>query len=112
MTARLAADTASSLMWHARHGADVEEAAVQADLLRCVAGNPFRVTAFDPAWRTSAVVGVAEAAYEAKAWDRLPILADALQDAGCEAEALLSHLRSGGPRCRGCWVLDLLLGKQ
>jgi hypothetical protein len=82
-----------------------------APLLRCVVGNPFRPVAADPAWRTSTVVALAEAVYADRAWDRLPILADALEDAGCTDPAVLGHLRGPGPHARGCWAVDLLLGK-
>ena len=66
---------------------------------------------FDPAWRTAAVLAIAAACYAARAFDRLPVLADALEDAGCDAPELLAHLRGPGPHARGCWVLDVVLGK-
>jgi hypothetical protein len=84
----------------------------QADLLRDVFGNPFRRVAVDPAWLTSTVVALARGIYAEKAFDRLPILADALMDAGCDHAAVLGHCRSDGPHVRGCWVVDLLLGKS
>jgi hypothetical protein len=76
-----------------------------------VAGNPFRPPAFDPGWRTAAVVAIAEGVYEERAFDRLPILADALQDAGCDSDDILDHCRGPGPHVRGCWAVDLVLGK-
>ena len=82
-----------------------------ANRLRCVFGNPFRPTAFDPTWRTPTVVAIAAGAYADRAFDRLPILADALEDAGCDAAELLAHLRGPGPHARGCWALDAVLGK-
>jgi hypothetical protein len=84
----------------------------QAEILRCVAGNPFRRSRFDPAWHTSDVRAIAAGVYADAAFDRLPILADAFQDAGCTAARLLAHLRSGGPHARGCWAVDLVLGKS
>jgi hypothetical protein len=51
------------------------------------------------------------AIYEERAFDRLPILGDALEEAGCDNPAILSHCRDGGDNVRGCWVLDLLLGQ-
>jgi hypothetical protein len=84
----------------------------QAALLRCVAGYPFLPAALDPAWRTSDVVSLAAGIYAERAFDRLPILADALMDAGCCADNFQSHLRSPGPHVRGCWVVDLILGKS
>lgn len=103
------------------------EFAAQAPLLRCIVGNPFRPAAIEPAWLTSTVLALAHGIYEERAFDRTPILADALQDAGCENELVLAHLRhdgrgdrgepmGGSPlttavHARGCWVVDLLLGK-
>ena len=74
-------------------------------------GNPFRPVAFDPAWRTSTAVELARQMYEAREFSAMPILADALQDAGCENADVLGHCRGPGPHVRGCWVVDLLLGK-
>jgi hypothetical protein len=81
-------------------------------LLRDLFVDPFRPVAFDPRWRTADVVGMARGIYEERAFDRLPILADALMDAGCEDAAILGHCRSTGPHVRGCWVVDLVLGKE
>ncbi|QDU18833.1 hypothetical protein ETAA1_07290 [Urbifossiella limnaea] len=87
------------------------ETAEQVRLLRDIFGNPFHPVALDPAWRTEAVVGLARGAYEDRAFDRLPVLADALEDAGCADGAVLAHCRGPGPHVRGCWVVDLVLGK-
>lgn len=84
---------------------------VLCDLLRCVFGNPFRKPAFPKAWRTETVIALATGIYEGRAFDRLPILADALEEAGCDDPAMLTHLRDTGPHTRGCWVLDLALGR-
>jgi hypothetical protein len=65
----------------------------------------------NPAWLTSTVVSLAAGIYADRAFDRLPILADALQDAGCASADVLEHCRGPGPHVRGCWVVDLLLGK-
>ena len=81
-------------------------------LIQCILGNPFRPVAFDPAWLTSTSRGIAHSIYDDRAFDRLPILADALQDAGCENDDILSHCRGAGPHVRGCWVVDLVLGKE
>ena len=83
-----------------------------ADVIRCLFGNPFRPVTFDPRWRTSDVVGLARAIYDDKAFERMPILADALMDAGCEEEQIIAHCRGDGPHVRGCWVVDLVLGKE
>jgi hypothetical protein len=77
-----------------------------------VFGNPFRPVTFDPRWRTSDVLGLARAIYEDRAFDRLPILADALMDTGCADEQILDHCRGDGSHVRGCWVVDLVLGKE
>lgn len=77
---------------------------------RDIFGNPFRPVAFDPAWLTSTVIALAAGIYEDKAFDRMPILADALQDAGCDSTDILNHCRGSGPHVRGCWVVDLILG--
>ena len=81
------------------------------DLFRCVFGNPFRPIAFDPAWRTSTVLGLASSIYESHSFHNLPVLADALEDAGCTDESLLGHLRGGGVHVRGCFALDFCLNK-
>jgi hypothetical protein len=90
----------------------VQETAAHADLLRDVVGNPFRPVTFDPSWLTSTVRILAEGIYSEKAFDRLPILADALQDAGCGNDDILTHCRGKGPHVRGCWVVDAVLNKE
>jgi hypothetical protein len=76
-------------------------------------GNPFRRVAFDPNWRTATAVGLAQTMYDARDFNAMPILADALQDAGCEDAAILGHCRdANGVHVRGCWVVDLVLGKS
>src|SRR5207248_912805 len=62
-----------------------------ASLIHDVLGNPFRPVTLDPLWRTSTVLALAEGVYADRAFDRLPILADALQDAGCDNEDILAH---------------------
>ena len=89
-----------------------EEASRQVDLLRDIFGNPFRPVAFDPAWRTDTALILARQMYESRDFSLMPILADALQDADCESDDMLNHCRSDGPHVRGCWVVDLVLGKQ
>jgi hypothetical protein len=83
----------------------------QVGLVRCIFGNPFRPVAGDPAWRTTSVVGLAETIYSALAFDRLPLLADALEEAGCDHPDVLAHCRLPGPHARGCWVVDRVIGK-
>ena len=89
------------------------EFAVRANILRDIFGNPFRPVAFNPAWHTSDVLLLAQGIYDDRAFDRMPILADALQDAGCDNEDVLNHCREvNATHVRGCWVVDLVLGKQ
>lgn len=83
-----------------------------AALVREIFGNPFRSIKPDPEWRTSTVVALARGLYENRDFSPMPLLADALQDAGCENEDILNHCRSAGPHVRGCWVVDLVLGKE
>lgn len=89
---------------------DVEQAA-QADLLRDIFGNPFRPAVIDPTWLPSNVVALARTIYEERAFDRMPELADGLDAAGCHDAEILGHCRQAGPHVRGCWVVDLILGK-
>jgi hypothetical protein len=104
-----------------RHrGSPDQEKPAQADLLRCVFGLiPFRPAAVDPALLTPTVLALAQAAYDERLLPsgelervRLAVLADALQDAGCDDPDILSHCRDDGPHVRGCWVIDLVLGKS
>jgi hypothetical protein len=88
------------------------EARIQTNLLRDIFKNPALFVEFDPRWRTSDVVGLARAIYDDRAFERMPILADALMDAGCEHEEIIGHCRGAGPHVRGCWVVDLILGKE
>jgi hypothetical protein len=64
------------------------------------------------AWSDGTVRRIAQGIYEERAFDRLPILHDALLDPGCDDEAILAHCRGPGPHVRGCWVVDLILGKS
>jgi hypothetical protein len=87
----------------------------QANLLRDIFGNPFRPVVVDPrraAWNNGLVLKLARTTYDDRAFDRLPVLADALEDAGCSDAQLLGHLRGSGPHVRGCWALDLILAKE
>jgi hypothetical protein len=92
------------------------ERAAQASLVRDIFGNPFRPRpTINPGWLTwndGTVVRVAQAIYDDRAFERMPILADALEDASCDDADILNHCRSGVEHVRGCWVVDLLLGKE
>jgi hypothetical protein len=84
----------------------------QAAVIRCIFGNPFRPITRVPSWLTSSVCALARGIYDDRAFDYLPILADALEDAGCTVTELLAHCRLAGPHARGCWAVDLILGKE
>src|SRR5262245_26472447 len=92
----------------ALQGASKEERAAQAELIRDIVGNPFRTVTIDRRWRTSNVVDLARTIYDERAFERLPILADALMDAGCNDGDILDHCRRDGVHVRGCWVVDRL----
>jgi hypothetical protein len=81
-------------------------------LFRDIILHPCRLTKVDPAWQTGTVTALAQAIYTDRAFDRMPILADGLEDAGCTDTAILKHCRGSGPHTRGCWVVDLLFGKE
>lgn len=83
-----------------------------ANLLRDLFGNPFRSVEIHPCWKTPLLEVMAGTAYRDRDFASLPILADALEDAGCTDSEVLHHLRGPGPHVRGCWVLDLILGKK
>lgn len=90
----------------------VAERATQMGLLRDVAGNPFRPTPFDARWRSADVLAPVLAEYEERAFDRLPLLAEALMDAGCDGKTILARCRTAGPHRRRCWVEDRVQGEQ
>ncbi|HTU92042.1 MAG TPA: hypothetical protein VMF69_18305 [Gemmataceae bacterium] len=92
---------------------DLQQA--QAMFLRDIIGSPFCPVAISPAWLTwndGTVQKIAQAIYNDRAYDRLPILADALEEAGCTNADILNHCRQPGEHMRGCWVVDLILGKE
>ncbi|MBN9122481.1 MAG: hypothetical protein J0I06_25610 [Planctomycetes bacterium] len=79
--------------------------------MRCVFGTPFRAVDFDPEWRTLDVLALARGVYDDRAFNRMTILADALEDVGCTSAAVLAHCRDvHASHARGCWALDLILG--
>jgi hypothetical protein len=82
------------------------------NLLRDIFGNPFRAVSVDAGWLTANVVSVARKLYESRDFAAMPILADALQVAGCKNAHVLNHCRSDSPHCRGCWVINAVLGKS
>jgi hypothetical protein len=81
-------------------------------LIRDIFGNPFRPVTLNPNWLSPTVQNLAMSIYTEREFDRMPILADALEDAGCTNDDILDHCRTGQDHVRGCWVLDLVLGKE
>ena len=96
--------------WWREYGA---ERAAQTALINDIFGNPFRPVAFSPDWRTDTALSLARQMYESRDFSAMPILADALQDAGCDSDDILNHCRDAAQvHVRGCWVVDLVLGKE
>jgi hypothetical protein len=94
---------------------DRKEKRTEAELLRHIVGNPFHQVSVDSrwcAWNDGTVPKLTQSIYADQGFDRLPILADALEDAGCDNADILAHCRGPGPHVRGCWVVDLILGKS
>jgi hypothetical protein len=83
----------------------------QAALLRDIISNPRQQARIDPHCQTPTLVNLARLAYDERTFDLLPILADALEEAGCADMSILDHCRQGGDHVRGCWVVDLLLAR-
>jgi hypothetical protein len=97
--------------WKNSRQAFVEDMDRHSHALHDIFDYLFLDVVFDPRWRSGEVSRVAAALYEGRKFDELPVLADALEDAGCAEATLLDHLRGPGPHVRGCWALDLILGK-
>jgi hypothetical protein len=90
------------------------ETKAQADLLREILGNPFRLVSIDASWlhwKGDTVPRMAQSIYDDRSFDQMPSLADVLEEAGCTSAELLLHCRSPGEHVRGCWFLDLVLRK-
>jgi hypothetical protein len=102
--------------WDRGYGGEQQVACA---LARDVFGNPFRPVTLEPAWLTASVIGLTQAAYEERRLPegtldqtRLAVLADALEEGGCDNHYILTHCRQPTVHVRGCWVVDLLLGKS
>jgi hypothetical protein len=110
---KTAADQAPA--WEARAAAERAEKAYQAALLRELLGNPFRPVRVESSWLRWLNGPLRKAflsVYRQGRFEELPVLADALEDAGCVSAELLGHLRAPGEHVRGCWALDLLLRRE
>jgi hypothetical protein len=119
LTGKTVLTAAIQTSWHASYlvgGATLhseQERIAQGALLRDIVGNPFRPVVFSRKWRTDTVLALSRQMYESRDFGAMPILADALQDAGCDSEDILLHCRDATlAHVRGCWVVDLVLGKQ
>jgi hypothetical protein len=115
--AKMDADAAAYAAWREVGSSPAPD--TQVGLLRDVFGNPFRPATIAPTWQTPTVVTLSQAAYDNRTLPagtldpaRLAVLADALEEADCTDGDLLGHLRGPGPHVRGCWAVDLLLGKE
>lgn len=98
--------------YHLQTSGQTKEQLHQVSLIRDIIGNPFRRVSVDSSWLTTTVVALGQSIYEDGAFDRFPVLADALEEAGCTNADVLGHCRASGPHVRGCWAVDLLLGKE
>jgi hypothetical protein len=109
------ATCATEAAWRGWSNRTVErERQAQVALLRDIVENPYRPGWAEGEWLTwngSTVPRLAQGIYEERTFERLPILADALEEAGCQDQNILGHCRSGGEHVRGCWIVDLILGK-
>jgi hypothetical protein len=107
-----ATGSSQAAAWNAALAAAARD---QAALVREIFGNPFRPAKVDPAWlawHRGIVERLARAIYDGHAFDRMPVLADALEEAGCTDADILDHCRQPVGHVRGCWALDLLLGRE
>jgi hypothetical protein len=111
----IAGDTANAVGYAVEHCEDRSkdaEHAAQSELVRDLFSSPLRLVALDLKWRTDIVLSLASQMYDLREFSAMPILADTLQDAGCDNTDILDHCRGPGQHVRGCWVVDLILGKK
>jgi hypothetical protein len=100
------------LRWFQGWGDQRERLRQMAAIMRDVVGNPFRPTAIQAGWLPPTVVALARQIYDSRDFSAMPVLADALEDAGCDNEDVLQHCRGPGPHYLGCWLVDLVLAKE
>ena len=103
---------ASGTLEMTRRDRDRDEESAQCRLYREVFGYPFAAVEFDAAWRTSSALGLVRQMYGTRDFAAMPILADALQEAGCDDAEILDHCRGETEHVRGCWVADMVLNKS
>jgi hypothetical protein len=108
----LEGDLRSALAWCRLAVRTETERTAQGNVVWCVFGPADAlIPAAEPEWLTTTVLALARLMYESRDFSSMPILADALQDAGCDSDDILTHCRGPGPHVRGCWVVDLILEK-
>ncbi|MFO0885219.1 MAG: hypothetical protein U0894_13690, partial [Pirellulales bacterium] len=91
----------------------VMERKIQSQLLRCIAGPlPFRAVSINSAWATPAILSLAQSIDDSRDFHLLPQLGRAIQQAGCDDQAILEHCNDPGMHVKGCWIIDSLLMKQ
>jgi hypothetical protein len=113
VAAAVAAEMAAKGATAAYRVAGSAERAYQVSLVHDIFGNPFQPIVISPEWRTTTAVALAQQMYESRDFSAMPILADALQDAGCYNDDILNHCRNPEQvHHRGCWVVDRILGKE
>jgi hypothetical protein len=106
-----AAEASRALSFADHNYCDAGELLEHANLLRRIFGNPFRLLTLDPDLSTPKIVWLAQTIYDDRAFDRMPMLGDEIEEAGCTDTEILDHCRSQTEHARGCWVVDALLGK-
>lgn len=94
--------------------AEDDETTAHVGLLHDIFDDAFRPVAFEPAWLAShdAVGKLARLIYDERLFEHMPLLGDALEEAGCVDEDILSHCRTAAEHARGCWVIDAILGRS
>jgi len=102
-------ETPGEGLWYAVFAAEKQ---AQAQLLRDLVGNPFRPVTFGDSWVTPNILEMAKEIYDTQEFDRMPKLADALKEAGCNSTDILKHCRGPGPHVKGCWLVDAVLGRE
>jgi hypothetical protein len=103
---------ANEFLRGAKERKEKTERKARCHLIRDIVGNPFRPVSVDPSWRNARITSLAQVIYDERAFDHLPILADALEELGCTNTDILDHCRGPGPHVRGCWVVDLLFTRE